>query len=248
MWLFSHVSDQRKSPLWLSLIWLNGRNGQIEDEGGVFLHYVFIALSCDHFLLHVSLLISIREKLVAFLVHAFPWRCSLGARVSRWPTVVWKMQIGQTDGSGGKSIGEVYNCRVQVQKPSQQWFLLPFISSFLCLPPLLWSLWRFWGACSDGQVLADNLNLLCRGLAFVLMLVSGVYLLVMHQEKVDSFCYWLLLIDQEGSSLRSVNSGREWCDFNVFVLLCHRIASAVDGWTSVQKKQKSLLTEILWWR
>lgn len=34
--------------------------------------YVLIALSCDHFLLYASLVKSIREKLVAFLVHALP--------------------------------------------------------------------------------------------------------------------------------------------------------------------------------
>lgn len=37
-----------------------------------------------------------------FLVRALPWWCSLGVRVLRWPVVVWKMQIQQTDASGGK--------------------------------------------------------------------------------------------------------------------------------------------------
>lgn len=172
-----------------------------------------------------------------FLVRALPWWCSLGVRVLRWPVVVWKIQIQQTDAAGWKkSIGEVCICRVQIQKPSQQWSLLPSISLFLSLPPLLWSLWRFWGACSDVRVLADILNLLCGGLAFVLMFLSGAYLLVMHQEKVDSFCHWPLLIDPEGSSLRSVDFRRQWRYFHVFVLLCLRTASAVDGWTSVQKK------------
>lgn len=46
--------------------------------------YVLIALSCDQFLLHVSLSKSTGEELVAFLLHALLWWYSLAAR-ERWP-------------------------------------------------------------------------------------------------------------------------------------------------------------------
>lgn len=147
-------------------------------------------------------------------------------RKKRW----WSMRL---QGSDSKAIPAVVSPAVHLPVP---------------LPSSLWSLWSFWGACSDARVLADILNVLCGGLPFAQMLLSGVYLLVTHQDKVDSFCHWPLLIDQEGSSPRSVNFRREWRNFNGFVLFCLRVASQWMVEPQSRKNEQSLLTEILWGR
>lgn len=164
MWLFSHVLDQRKSPLWLSLVWLHGRSVQIEDEGGVLLHWVCF----DCFELWSLLTAHTTSEICLGETHGFPTsyitimvqsRC----QVLWWPMVVRKLQIWQTDGWGGKKIGEVCVCRVWIQKPPWQWSLSNY--TFPCFYPCLLYLGHCEGfgcmaACSHAWVLADVLNLL----------------------------------------------------------------------------------------
>lgn len=196
--------------------------------------YVWIALSCDQFLLHVSLLKSTGEELVAFLLHALLWRYSLAAR-ERWPY-------------GGMKNADMTDRWIRKEKHG---WSMHFQDSDLEV---------------ISAALSPTIHLPVSILAFLVVItvkVLGSLFECMGTGRYPKpsqwgfkFCSviarqclphsnaqregWFFSVSLTTSDwprgFRSLDYRKEWHNLNVFVFLCLRTASAVDSWTSVQKK------------
>lgn len=196
--------------------------------------YVLIALSCDQFLLHVSLSKSTGEELVAFLLHALLWWYSLAAR-ERWPY-------------GGMKNADMTDREMRKEK---HWWSMHFQDSDLEV---------------ISTALSPTIHLPVSILVFLALItvkVLGSLYWCMSIGRYPKpfqwgfkFCSviarqciphsnaqregWFLSMPLTTSDwppgFRSLDYRKAWHNLNFFLVFCLRTASAVDSWTSVQKK------------